>query len=51
MENGLKWSTKKRLLPGTDGNLNGSPDRSQSPSEVHTQNGPLLLFGEVNSKK
>ena len=48
MKNGLKW---KSLLPGTDGNLNGSPDRSQSLSEVRTKNGPLLLFGEVNSKK
>ena len=51
IKNRLKWSTKKCLLPGTDGNLNGGPDRSQSLSEVRTQNGPLLLFGEVNSKK
>ena len=51
MKNGLKWSTKRRLLPGIDENLNGSLDRSQSPSEVRTQNGPLLLFSEVNSEK
>ena len=41
---------RKRLLPVKDENLNGKPDLSQSPSEVFTPNGPLLLFTKVNSK-